>query len=146
MKPTPLGKTYLEYQAELKEYNLAKTELAMQKIELGDVDDLKKLVDKSKQMIKDISGFEKKIQSEQKTLRKAVDNYNSISKNLDSMEKEKSPLYSKMVKLMDNIKKASKELGINANSIDGMQEAIKIQEEMSRRSALGGEASLMFMS
>ena len=123
-----------------------KTELKAEKVELGDVDDLKKLVDKSKQMIKDISGFEKKIQSEQKTLRKAVDNYNSISKNLDSMEKEKSPLYSKMVKLMDNIKKASKELGINANSIDGMQEAIKIQEEMSRRSALGGEASLMFMS
>ena len=41
MKPTPLGKTYLEYETELKEYNLAKTELAMQKVELGLVDDLK---------------------------------------------------------------------------------------------------------
>jgi hypothetical protein len=44
MKPTPLGKTYLEYEAELKEYNLAKTELAMQKVELGLADDLKKNV------------------------------------------------------------------------------------------------------
>jgi hypothetical protein len=43
MKPTPLGKTYLEYETELKEYNLAKTELAMQKVELGLVDDIKKL-------------------------------------------------------------------------------------------------------
>jgi hypothetical protein len=43
MKPTPLGKTYLEYEAELKEYNLAKTELAMQKVELGLVDDFNKL-------------------------------------------------------------------------------------------------------
>jgi hypothetical protein len=42
MKPTPLGKTYLEYETELKEYNLAKTELAMQKVELGLVDDFKK--------------------------------------------------------------------------------------------------------
>ena len=42
MKPTPLGKTYLKYQAELKEYNLAKTELAMQKIELGLIDDIQK--------------------------------------------------------------------------------------------------------
>ena len=42
MKPTPLGKTYLEYEAELKEYNLAKTELAMQKIELGLIDDIQK--------------------------------------------------------------------------------------------------------
>jgi hypothetical protein len=42
MKPTPLGKTYLEYETELKEYNLAKTELAMQKVELGLVDDFEK--------------------------------------------------------------------------------------------------------
>jgi hypothetical protein len=45
MKPTPLGKTYLEYQAELKEYNLAfRLELAMQKVELGLVDDLDKKI------------------------------------------------------------------------------------------------------
>jgi hypothetical protein len=37
MKPTPLGKTYLEYEAEVKEYNLSKVE----KVELALIDDLK---------------------------------------------------------------------------------------------------------
>ena len=41
MKPTPLGKTYLEYETELKEYNLAKTELKSNKVELGSIDELK---------------------------------------------------------------------------------------------------------
>ncbi len=126
--------------------NNAKTELATHKIELSDVSDLKEIINKSKQIIKEIKGFENKIQSEQKTLRKAVSDYNSISKKLSEMEKEKSPLYSQMVKLMDKIKITSKELGVNANSIEGMQDAIKLQDEMSKRSALGGEADLMFIS
>ena len=42
MKPTPLGKTYLEYETELKEYNLSKAELASQKVELGVIQDLNK--------------------------------------------------------------------------------------------------------
>ena len=41
MKPTPLGKTYLEYETELKEYNLSKAELAMQKVNLSLANDLK---------------------------------------------------------------------------------------------------------
>ena len=51
MKPTPLGKTYLEYETEVKEYNLAKTELAMQKVELGLVDDLNKIISEAKRVI-----------------------------------------------------------------------------------------------
>ena len=129
-----------------KKLNNAKTELDTHKIELSDVSDLKQIINKSKQIIKEIKGFENKIQSEQKTLRKAVSDYNSISKKLSEMEKEKSPLYSQLVKLMDKIKMTSKELGVNANSIEGMQDAIKLQDEMSKRSALGGEADLMFIS
>jgi thiazole synthase ThiGH ThiG subunit len=53
MKPTPLGKTYLEYQAELKEYNLAKTELAMQKIELGVVQDAIKNVEAAEKLFEE---------------------------------------------------------------------------------------------
>ena len=42
MKPTPLGKkTYEEYEKELKEFNLSKVE----KVELGLVDDLAKILD-----------------------------------------------------------------------------------------------------
>jgi hypothetical protein len=53
MKPTPLGKTYLEYEAELKEYNLAKTELAMQKIELGVVQDAIKNVEAAEKLFEE---------------------------------------------------------------------------------------------
>jgi hypothetical protein len=53
MKPTPLGKTYLEYETELKEYNLAKTELAMQKIELGVVQDAIKNVEAAEKLFEE---------------------------------------------------------------------------------------------
>ena len=122
-----------------------KTELKTEKVELGDIDDLKKLVDKSKKILKEATTLEKKIQSEQKTLRKAVDTYNKFAKNLDEFEKEKSPLQSKVRKLIDGIRKASKELGINANSIDGMQEAITVVDELAKRSRFGMEADLMFV-
>ena len=123
-----------------------KTELKSEKVELGDIDDLKKLVDKSKKILKEVTTLEKKIQSEQKTLRKAVDTYNKFAKNLDEFEKEKSPLQSRVRNGIDGIRKQAKELGINANKIDGMQEAITVVDELAKRSALGGEASLMFMS
>jgi uncharacterized coiled-coil DUF342 family protein len=116
-----------------------------EKIDLGSVDDLKKLVDKSKKIIKEVSSLEKKVQSEQQSLRKAVSDYNKVAKNLDGFEKEKAPLHSKIVKLIDTIKKDAKALGIKPNSIEGIQEAYKIQEEMSRRSKFGMEADLMFV-
>ena len=50
MKPTPLGKTYLEYQAELKEYKAFN--LKAQKIELGLAQDLDKSVSKSEGFVK----------------------------------------------------------------------------------------------
>jgi len=46
--PTPLGKTYEQYEKELKEYNLSKVE----KIELSLVDDLAKATKKAESYIK----------------------------------------------------------------------------------------------
>ena len=43
MRPTPLGKTYEQYEKELKEYNLSKVE----RVELGAIDNLKKKLDKN---------------------------------------------------------------------------------------------------
>ena len=52
MRPTPLGKkTYEEYAKELKEYNLSKVE----KVQLGLVDDLDKLVAKNKSISQDLT-------------------------------------------------------------------------------------------
>jgi hypothetical protein len=98
MKPTPLGKTYLEYEAELKEYNLAKTELAMQKVELGLVDDL----------IKKFEGVKKTRLTIISEIRKAgviVDrgeqDFKNLLKFLDNMEKD-----------ADVLLKQAKDLGV----------------------------------
>ena len=122
-----------------------KTELKAEKVELGDIDDLKKLVDNSKKILKEATTLEKKIQSEKKSLFQSVDAYNKLAKNLDEFEKQKAPLQSKVRRLMEGIKKASKELGVNANSLDGMQEAFDIDDKLSRRSQFGMEADLMFV-
>ena len=122
-----------------------KTELKAEKVELGDIDDLKKLVDNSKKILKEATTLEKKIQSEKKALFQSVDAYNKLAKNLDEFEKQKAPLQSKVRRLMEGIKKASKELGVNANSLDGMQEAFDIDDKLSRRSQFGMEADLMFI-
>ena len=69
----------------------SKTELKAEKVELGDIDDLKKLVDNSKKILKEATTLEKKIQSEKKALFQSVDAYNKLAKNLDEFEKsEKS--------------------------------------------------------
>ncbi len=47
-KPTPLGKTYEQYEKELKEFNLSKVE----KVELSLVDDLAKATKKAESYIK----------------------------------------------------------------------------------------------
>ena len=98
MKPTPLGKTYLEYETELKEYNLAKTELAMQKVELGLVDDLIK-------KFKGVKTTEARIISEIRNAGVIVDkgqnNFKNLLKLLDTMEKD-----------ADVLVKQAKDLGV----------------------------------
>ena len=69
MKPTPLGKTYLEYQAELKEYKAFN--LKAQKIELGLAQDLDKSVSKSE-------GFVKNSKKVIESIEKAFKSYNDM--------------------------------------------------------------------
>ena len=118
--------------------------LASERVELGTIDDLKKLTEESKKLIKEIESFEKKIKSEQKVLFKTVSNYNSMATELDKIEKQKSPLSKRMGALIDEVRKTSKDLGLNPNTIDGIQEVYKVKEQMTRRSAVGGQADLSF--
>ena len=118
--------------------------LASERVELGTIDDLKKLTEESKKLIKEIESFEKKIKSEQKVLFKTVSNYNSMATELDKIEKQKSPLSKRMGALIDEVRKTSKDLGLNPNTIDGIQEVYKVKEQMTRRSAVGGQADLIF--
>ena len=118
--------------------------LASERVDLGTIDDLRKLTNESKKLIKEIETFETKIKSERKILFKTVNDYNSMSNKLDEIEKQKSPLSKRMGTLIDEIRKTSKDLGLNPNTIDGMKEVYNVKEQMTRRSAVGGKADLTF--
>ncbi len=126
-------------------YKELQAEGKINKIELELIDDLSKEVDKAKKVIKEVTNLEKKIQSEQKVLMKQASDYNKLAKNLDNFEKQKSPLHSKIRKLIDTIRKDAKALGVNPNTLEGMQEAIKIVDSLSKRSRFGMEADVMFV-
>ena len=89
MKPTPLGKTYLEYETELKEYNLSKAELASQKVELGVIQDLnKKATDLSNKILNNkavLSNALLKVSSEAK---KYASEYDKLQVEIIKIEKQ----------------------------------------------------------
>tara|TARA_B100000902_G_scaffold254030_1_gene240508 strand:- start:58 stop:645 length:588 start_codon:yes stop_codon:yes gene_type:complete len=130
MQPTPLGKkTYEEYAKELKEFNLSS-----QRVELGLVDDLDKLVSQSKSisqdLTKDVSDYAKqddivqklyqqktKVEEEFKKLeqeseveaRRVKVYYDAMQENL----KAARDIRQKMEKDLDTVKKQAKELGVD---------------------------------
>ena len=108
MKPTPLGKTYLEYETELKEYNLAKTELAMQKIELGLIDDIQK--EYTKYAKSQLAG-NSQTDAVSQAAKKAINSYEQAIKD-----------YGLIIQQINYIKKQATDLGValpaSVNSID----------------------------
>ena len=77
MRPTPLGKTYEEYAKELKEFNLSKVE----RVELGIIDDVKKLYDKGQ------NNYSDALVSGQKTMVKLQAAINFFEKTEQEFEK-----------------------------------------------------------
>ena len=115
MKPTPLGKTYLKYQAELKEYNLAKTELAMQKVNLSLANDLKGVLNGiENDSIYDVYSETIQISSNLEILKeKAKERFNTNEKVVQASDTR--------IKLAEQYlatsKSVSKELGIDETAI-----------------------------
>jgi hypothetical protein len=115
MKPTPLGKTYLEYQAELKEYNLAKAELAMQKVNLSLANDLKSVLNGiENDSIYDVYSETIQISSNLEILKeKAKERFNTNEKVVQASDTR--------IKLAEQYlatsKSVSKELGIDETAI-----------------------------
>ena len=115
MKPTPLGKTYLEYETELKEYNLAKTELAMQKVNLSLANDLKGVLNGiENDSIYDVYSETIKISSNLEILKeKATERFNTNEKVVQASFTR--------IKLAEQYlatsKSVSKELGIDETAI-----------------------------
>jgi hypothetical protein len=115
MKPTPLGKTYLKYQAELKEYNLAKAELAMQKVNLSLANDLKSVLNGiENDSIYDVYSETIQISSNLEILKeKAKERFNTNEKVVQASDTR--------IKLAEQYletgKSISKELGIDETAI-----------------------------
>ena len=96
MRPTPLGKTYEQYEKELKEYNLSKVE----KVDLSLVSDFEKKTDSALTQSGKMEGIVQKIEGEQAKL------------------KAEFVKYEKLVSAADNeytsILRAAKDLGVDA--------------------------------
>ena len=115
--PTPLGKTYEEYEKELKEYNLSS-----QKIELGIVDDLEEI---NKQFFKQLDVTTAPFEKVFGTLKTVI-----------SSSKKTIALGEKYLKLEKELLKATKELGLkppktygknkeqDMNSLKGLEKII----------------------
>jgi len=95
MRPTPLGKTYEQYEKELKEYNLSKVE----KVELDMLQDLKKIVITA-------ADFSSEAQRQYNTVVKAATEARSASKSGEKWLKKVIGEYAK-------VQKAAKELGVD---------------------------------
>jgi len=123
MRPTPLGKkTYEEYEKELKEYNLSKVE----RVELGLVDDIEKLIKSyeqdSKKLDTAMDNWYNKIASINKDFPNVSKLYTSFDKNVKSLKSD-----------LDNLTKQAKELGVNVNDIPAYKNAnaaIKRSDDM----------------
>jgi hypothetical protein len=123
MKPTPLGKTYLEYQAELKEYKAFN--LKAQKIELGLAQDLDKSVSKSEGFVKN---SKKVIESIEKAFKSYNDMWEKTRRQSSEIEKQISSNNS-IIKVAET---AAKELGVNVNDIKGVALLEKSNKDLER--------------
>ena len=123
MRPTPLGKkSYEEYEKELKEFNLSKVE----RVELGLVDDLAKILD-------GLKSFDKIIAREGQ---KAFNAYSEIQAQGNKLDEAYTEAFSfideandeinKSVKLVEVIAKQARELGVNPKDIKGTTEVVKV--------------------
>ena len=123
MKPTPLGKTYLEYQAELKEYKAFN--LKAQKIELGLAQDLDKSVSKSE-------GFVKNSKKIIESIEKAAKSYTDMREKTRKQSSEIEEQISSNNRIIKAAETAAKELGVNVNDIKGVALLEKSNKDLER--------------
>ena len=99
MKPTPLGKTYEQYEKELKEYNLSKVE----RVEFALIDDALKFT-------KGVNVFGKNIDISEEELEKT---FRSVKVDLEELQSDLNALK----KGINEVDKQAKELGVAKNML-----------------------------
>ena len=128
MRPTPLGKkTYEEYEKELKEFNLSRVE----RIELGEIDDLRKFISNAEQKLKTATNYHKAAEKTDAKYVKVLDAWAKLDnqktqivkeRNADvkagkSINKEVKADLTKAKKSSAIIAKQLKELGLDASTM-----------------------------
>ena len=128
MQPTPLGKkTYAEYEKELKEFNLSKVE----RVELGEIDDLRKFISNAEQKLKTATNYHKAAEKTDAKYVKVLDAWAKLDnqktqivkeRNADvkagkSINKEVKADLTKAKKSSAIIAKQLKELGLDASTM-----------------------------
>ena len=129
-KPTPLGKTYEQYEKEVKEYNLSKVE----RVELtlaGDLEELYKLqikyhkealalnskLDSAENQVQSTDSKYGKIKKEEEELKelltKGWEAYRKLFSEAKDVDSQGSKVWSRADKALANYSRASKELGAN---------------------------------
>ena len=114
MQPTPLGKTYEQYEKELKEFNLSKVE----KVELAN--------------IKDLEAYERELDTgRDKLMQYATDAREAIAKGVREMDRLDS-VNKVAKKILGEIEKAAKDLGVDVPAIKGAKGAISAYEQQKK--------------
>ena len=84
MNPTPLGKkTYEEYAKELKEFNLSS-----QRVELGEIDDLRRFISNAEQKLKTATNYHKSADKVDSQYIKVLDKWAKLDNEKTQLVKE----------------------------------------------------------
>ena len=116
MQPTPLGKTYEQYEKELKEFNLSKVE----KVNLSLLTDIEKSTNKITSFLKNYKGVAKE-------LVKAAD----VVKNARVLNDEGYDLHNEGTPAFREFVMTAKELGIKADEVPEIKAHLKVSAELS---------------
>ena len=99
-----------------------KVELASEKIELTVAGDIKKGINAGKSHLKKLASAEKFLRKAQDTFENALDRTRSVIRDSD--------FYNDQVDVINNAEKMAKELGVNPQSIDGLNQLLKLMDDV----------------
>ena len=120
MKPTPLGKTYEQYEKELKEFNFSKVE----RVEFALTDDLEKADKEGRKLIEELAKEQGEVDNKYDDIKNLVSKYNTLNKNYKERIKKGKSVFKELMDNVDKVQKGIKELGVTANDVPALKSAL----------------------
>jgi len=118
---------YKDYEIKL---NAILDKHGVQKVELGLIDDLKKLNSEGRIIAKNVLKEGEKIGKLYNSIRNEISEYTKLNKSYEKEIKETKNIWKKHGSIMDDISLQSKKLGIKALDIPQYKEAVKVAGEL----------------